>query len=104
VTFDNSSEWKFRDNVEGSVDVESEVFADSFNLRTLGLVKVDNCPSLVSSSVVTEYSNSVAFLVFASFNVKNLATLPVDELFVLIFEHLPPSGICRPDLHILCFT
>jgi hypothetical protein len=65
VAFDNSSEWKFGLNIEWSVDMESEVFVDSFNLRTLGFVKINNIPLLSSTSVVTKYSNSLAFFILS---------------------------------------
>jgi hypothetical protein len=71
--------------------VESEVFADSFNLRTLGFVKIDNSPSLVSSSVVTMNLNSLTFFILSTRYIKDLAAGPVNELIVLIFENLEPS-------------
>jgi len=43
------------------------------------------------STVVAPNTYSMAFFILGSFNIKNLVVLPVNELFVLIFENLPPS-------------
>jgi hypothetical protein len=44
VALNNSSEWEFRDNVEWSVDMETEVFVDSLGLWSLGFIKIDDIP------------------------------------------------------------
>jgi hypothetical protein len=46
----------------------------------------------------------MSFLILAIFNVKDLAGLPVDELVILILEHLPPAGVGAPDLHVIGLT
>jgi hypothetical protein len=48
----NSVEWKFRDDVEWSIDVEAKFFIESLGLSLSGFIKIDNLPSLVSSSLV----------------------------------------------------
>jgi hypothetical protein len=53
----HSSKWKFRDEIEWSIDVETEVFAHSFNLRTLGFIKINNLPLLMFLVIVTQNTN-----------------------------------------------
>jgi hypothetical protein len=98
----HSVEWKLGNNMEWSVYMETEVFVKSFDLRTLCLVKIDNSPSLSCSSIVSMYLNWVSFFVLTTLNIKNLTTLPVDELILLILEDLPPTRVCAPDLHVSC--
>jgi hypothetical protein len=93
VAFHHSVEWKLGNNIEWSVDMESEVFADSLNLRSLCFVKINNIPLLSSASVVLEDTNCLAFFVLSSFNIEDSRILPIDELVVLISEHLEPSGV-----------
>jgi hypothetical protein len=97
-----SVEWKFRDQVEWSVDMESKVLVKSLGLWSLCLVKINNIPSLGFASVVVKDLDWVSFLVFTSSDIKSLVALPVDELVVLISENLPPSRVSAPDLHVVC--
>jgi hypothetical protein len=90
-TLSNSSEWKFGDQVEWSVDMESKVFVDSLGLWSLSFIKIYNIPLLSFSTVVIKYTNCLSFLVFVSFDVKNLVALPVDELISLVSKDLEPS-------------
>ena len=71
--------------------MESEVLVDTLGLWALCFVKIDNLPLLIFASVVTPDANCLTFLVFASFNIKDLVVVPVDELAVLILENLEPS-------------
>jgi hypothetical protein len=87
----NSVEWELRDEVEWSVDVESEIFINTLSLDCVSLIKVDNLPLLVSSALISPYSNCLAFFILSSFDIKNFAALPVDELVVFILEYLEPS-------------
>jgi len=91
VALNDSLEWKSGSDVEWSIDVESEFIIHSLGSNFFSFVKIDNLPLLMSSSVVTPYTYSLAFLVFTSFDVKDFTTLPIDELVVLILEHLEPS-------------
>jgi hypothetical protein len=84
--------------------MEAPFFAHSLGLLFLSLVNIDDLPLLVSSLVVTPNSYGLAFLVFATFNIKDLVVIPVDELAVLILEHLEPSGVGAPDLHVVGST
>jgi hypothetical protein len=91
VAFSNSSEWKLGDQIEWSVDMEAPSFVKSLGLWTLSLVKIEDSPFLVSSSVVSIYSDFKSFFILGTTYIKNLAILPVDELFILILEDLEPS-------------
>jgi hypothetical protein len=71
--------------------MEAPFFAHSLGLFLLSLVKIDNLPLLVFSSVVTPNSYGLAFNILSSFNIKYFAVLPIDELTVLILEDLEPS-------------
>jgi hypothetical protein len=71
--------------------MESEVLVESLLLRSLILVKIEYIPLLVLSSVVAPNSNWVSFFILSSLDIENFATLPVDELVVLILEDLEPS-------------
>jgi hypothetical protein len=104
VAFNHSTEWKIGLDVEWSVDMETKVFGDTLNLRTLSFVKINNLPFLVSSVVVTENTNCSTFFILTSSNIKHLVVIPVDELAILILENLPPTRVSAPDLHVLCST
>lgn len=93
MALDNSVEWKFGDKVEWSVDVESEVFADTLGLDGLCFVKIDHIPDLSLRSIVAIDLDWVAFNVFTSSNIKDLVVGPVDELVVLVLEYLEPAGV-----------
>jgi hypothetical protein len=91
VALSNSSEWKFGHKVEWSVDMEAPSFVKSLGLWALSLVKIEDSPFLVSTSVVSIYTNFRSLFILSTIDIKNLAVLPVDELFLLILEHLEPS-------------
>jgi hypothetical protein len=86
----NSIEWKFRDKIEWSIDVETEFFIQSLSLNLSGLVKIKYIPSLSSTSVVIFNSNSLTFFILFISNTKNFAVRPVDELASFVFEYLEP--------------
>jgi hypothetical protein len=71
--------------------MESEVFVKTLGLRTLCLVKINNLPLLVGTSIVTTNTNWVSFFILSVFDFKDLVVTPVDELAVLILEYLEPS-------------
>jgi len=87
----NSVEWKFRDEVEWSVDVESEFLVESLGLNLSSFINVEDSPFLMSTLIVRPNSNWVSFLILCTFDIKDFAALPVNELLVLIFEDLEPS-------------
>jgi hypothetical protein len=89
VHLGNSVEWKFRDNVEWSVDVESKFFIQSLSL-SLDSVNIDNLPSLVGTVVSIMDLNGLSFNIFISNYIKTFSILPIDKVFTLILEDLPP--------------
>jgi hypothetical protein len=90
-TLSNSVEWKFGNEIEWSVHMETPIFVQSLSLWSSGFVEIFNIPSLSESSIVTPNTNSSAFFVLLSFNVKNFAALPVNELVLFKLEDLEPS-------------
>jgi hypothetical protein len=81
--------------------METKVLVESLGLWSLGFIEIDNIPLLSGRSVVTPYSNSLSFLIFASSDIKGFAVLPIDELVILILENLEPSRVSAPDLHVI---
>jgi hypothetical protein len=100
----NSVEWKLRDNIEWSIDVESEFLIQSLSLSLCSLVKIDNLPFLVTAISLSINNNLSSFLIFRLFNIKALSVLNVAESVNLKFEDLEPLGIGAPNLHIICIT
>jgi hypothetical protein len=84
--------------------VETEFLIESLGFSLSCFVNVKNLPLLMFSTIFTENSNSLSFYILSSCNIKNLSRLPIDELIVLKLENLEPSGVCRPDLHVVSFT
>jgi hypothetical protein len=81
--------------------MESEFFVKSFLLSLSGFVQVKNSPLLMVSSVVVLDTDCISFSVTLVLDFEDLLVLPIDELFVLILEYLPPVRIGAPDLHVL---
>jgi hypothetical protein len=104
MAFSNSVEWKFWDEIEWSIYMESEVFVESLWLDCICFVKIDNSPSLMLSIIVTPDSDGLTFFILGTSNIKYFTILPIDELVVLILEYLEPSWVSRPDLHVVSFT
>jgi len=78
----NSVEWKLRDKVEWSVNVEAEFLVQSLGFNLFLLVKVKDFPSLVSSIVSTMYLNFLTLNIFTLVNIKALVcVLDVAEMF-----------------------
>jgi hypothetical protein len=86
----NSVEWKFRNNVERSIDVESEFFIQSLCLNFISVFHIDNLPFLVGLASIGLELNWLRFKIFAVFNSKNLVVFSADELTILIPEDLEP--------------
>jgi hypothetical protein len=84
--------------------MEAPVFVKSLSLWSLSFVKIDDSPLLVLSSVVAPNSYLLAFNVFSSSYIKYFTILPIDELIFLILEHLEPSRVGAPDLHVVGST
>jgi hypothetical protein len=71
--------------------METEFVIKTLLSILVSFIKVNNFPLLVSTTIVTKYSNCCTFFIFASLNFNDLVVGPVDELVVLILEDLEPS-------------
>jgi hypothetical protein len=89
--FYNSVEWKLRDEVEWSVDVEAEFFIQSLGL-SLDSINIFNFPSLVSTIMSIMDDNSLTFNILRSSNIEtSVSLLDIAEVFIFIPEDLEPS-------------
>jgi len=104
VALSNSVEWEFGDEIEWSVDMETEVLVQSLCLWSLRLIDIDNIPLLTSGSLVAINLNWGTFTVIVTFDIKSFTGLPIDELVVLVLEYLPPVRVGAPDLHVVGST
>jgi hypothetical protein len=85
--------------------MESKFFIQSLGFKLISLVKIKDLPLLTGASVVSEDSNALSFNIFVSSSyTKDLIVSPVDELVLFILEHLEPSRVGAPDLHLVCST
>jgi hypothetical protein len=87
----NSVGWESRDNIEWSVNLETEVLIKSLGLFSC-LISVDDSPFLVGivGSLGNSYSGS--FFILGAGNVQaSIRLLNITEVFSLISEDLPPS-------------
>jgi hypothetical protein len=66
VALNNSLHWKSRDNVERSIDMESEFFIETFFWNWFSFIKIDNIPSLVCSIMSLPGNNSLSFNILCS--------------------------------------
>jgi len=69
VALSQSTEWKFREEIEWSIDMEAKVFVDTLSLWALCFVKIDNLPFLVFTSVVWINTNLSSFFILGSNNI-----------------------------------
>jgi len=91
VHLSNSVEWKLRDNVEWSVNVESEFLIESFCF-CLYCVYISNLPPLVGTVVSVVNLNLLSFSIFTLVHIKaSVGRLDVAEMFTSISEDLEPS-------------
>jgi len=108
VALSNSLHWHSRSKIEWSVDVESKLFVEALGSNSLSLVNIDNLPSLVGIIIVVSISSVdhdfLAFFIFGTINFDNLIVVWINEEFSLKLEHLEPSGVGAPDLHVSSFT
>jgi hypothetical protein len=102
MALSNSLHWESWSNIERPVDMESKLFIESFGPDWFGLVKIDNFPSLISSLLVSVNDNSLSFNILGSINWNSFVVGWIDELVIFILEHLEPSWIGWPDLHVVC--
>lgn len=88
----NSVEWKFRDEIEWSVDVETEFFIESFSFSLCLLVKIKDLPSLVSTVVFSVSDDLLSFKILALEDIEaSVSFLNVAEMLSLIGKDLEPS-------------
>jgi hypothetical protein len=59
---------------------------------------------LVFTAIVAVHTDCLSFNILTSSDIKYFTVLPIDELAVLVLEHLEPSGVSAPDLHVVCST
>jgi hypothetical protein len=76
---EHSSEWKLGDDVEWSIDMESEILVETLSLESFLFIMVDNSPSLVNTSVSLVDNNSLSFNILVSRHIKNLLVINVHE-------------------------
>ena len=95
-----SAHWESRDNVEWSIDIESEVTVEALSTLTLDGVQVNNVPFLVAAVVSVPGDNVLTFLVLATPDIESLIVLDIHELFSLVSEELEPSGVGVSNLHV----
>jgi hypothetical protein len=78
--FSNSVEWKLRDNVEWSVDVETKFFIESlsFSLRTF--IKIQDIPFLVDTLAIVIDSNWLSLLILRWGVKDSIVILEVNKL------------------------
>jgi hypothetical protein len=107
VAFSNSLEWQSWSHIEWSVDMEAELIVHSLGSILIRLINIDDLPLLVLEVTCLSRginTNTWGFFILGSFNLKDLAGLPVHEIVVLILENLPPIWVGTPDLHVIWFT
>jgi len=78
--FSNSVEWKLRDNVEWSVDVETEFLIESlgFSLRTF--IKIQDIPFLIDTLAIVIDSNWLSLLILRCCVKDSIVILEVNKL------------------------
>jgi hypothetical protein len=84
--------------------MESELFIETFLWNWFSFINIDDLPSLVGAIMSIPGDDFSSFLILSSVNIKAFLVLPVDEVFILIGEDLPPSGVGAPDLHVVGFA
>jgi hypothetical protein len=71
--------------------METEFFTESILWYWLSLIKIDDLPSLVGTVVSLPGDNLSSFFISCGMDIKCLTVLPVEEVFFLVGEDLPPS-------------
>jgi hypothetical protein len=81
--------------------METEVLIKTLIFILTCFVNVKDSPLLMVTLVVAPDSYCMSFFILSSLDIKDLVILPVDELFILILEDLPPSRVSAPDLKVV---
>ena len=84
--------------------MESKLLVETLGSSLLSLVNIDNLPSLVSTVVSLVNNDWLTFSIFSTTDVEAFSVLPVDNMFILVFEDLPPLRVGAPDLHVVGST
>jgi hypothetical protein len=84
--------------------VESEVRVEALGWNLLGLVNIDNSPSLIDMVVSLPDNNFLSFKILSLEDIKCLLVLDVDEVISSVPEDLPPVRVSAPDSHFLRFS
>jgi hypothetical protein len=87
----NSVQRKLGDNVEWSIDLETEVLVQTLCSSLISFVKIKNIPLLAVASIVVHDINCISFIVLLGSDIEDLVVGEVDELVVLELEDLPPA-------------
>jgi hypothetical protein len=92
---------ELRNNVEGSFNIETEVFAQfTFNWLFLPLIFIDDIEQLLSFSMLSMDNDILVLSVKTSRNFHNFAFL-IDDECTISAEHLPPSRVdtrCKSNI------
>jgi hypothetical protein len=92
VHLSNSIEWKLRDKIEWSVNVETKFFIKTLGFSLCFLIKIEYLPSLVGTVVSVVDLNFLAFNIFSLVYIKaSVCILDVTEMLSLIDKDLPPT-------------
>jgi hypothetical protein len=71
--------------------METEFFTESTGWYLFGFIKIDNLPSLVGTVMPLPRDYLSSFFISCGMDIKCLTVLPVEEVFFLVGEDLPPS-------------
>jgi hypothetical protein len=66
LAFSNSLHWKSRSDVEWPVDIESEIFVESFICNLCSIFNIDYLPLLVLSAVLLVDLNKLSFNILST--------------------------------------
>jgi hypothetical protein len=78
--FSNSVEWKLRDNVEWSVDVETKFFIESLSFSLWTFIKIQDIPFLVDTLAIVIDSNWLSLLILRWGVKDSIVILEVNKL------------------------
>ena len=84
--------WQFRDNIEVSLDVKTELLIEfTLNWLTLPLVNIHNIPLLIDLTMGLMNNDVLLFSVNSTLDIKYLSVLDVSDECTFFLEELPPS-------------
>ena len=98
--FDNSLHPHLRDNVEWSINVETEVIVHSLDSVSSG-INIDDVPSLASLSTSWLKTHFLSFFILASIHLEALLVVDILEVVASVSEELPPSRVGAPHSDVM---